>query len=146
MNEPSPHSTEGLQNKSSITCGAWNGTAWPSKELHRVKGLRERASDWGTKSQIGWQDTKTHELPENRGMPRLGSTGQQTWGNNTKECEVVIRRWILASIWIGEGSLDEIPIFRSHKERKSEEYYPRRAQWLLHESPVPYWISLLLPT
>lgn len=59
-----------------------------------------------------------------------------------KEYEVVVRRWILASIWV-EGCLDEIPVVRSHEEGKSEEYYPGEPSGcftrLLYPNEFPFY-------
>lgn len=75
-------------------------------------------------------------------MPRVGAIRQQTVGKHGattgKECEVVLRRWILASAWIGEGPLDEIPVVRAHEEEKNGKYYPGERSGCSTSLLVPY--------
>lgn len=86
--------TDWLQkDESSTVCSAWNGTSWPDKELHKVTGLRMKALGWDTKVTKWLIWYKKRDLPENKGIPRLRSTRQETIGKHKETMGKQYERW-----------------------------------------------------
>lgn len=130
---------EELQNKSSITCGTWTGTAWPSKELHKVKGWEQKHQTVADRIQkpMTWLNTEIHPGWEPQGSKHEATIGRVWGGGKEGDFSLCLGRWRIFR-WDPSSQITW--------GREKWRMLPRRAQWFLHESPVPYWISLLLPT